>query len=138
MDNGRGNAVAADESPGAEPDAEVSFVTRDLASILPRAKIAATLPREDVIAHVRDVAAWTGSTNRPMTASLTTGSVPGSPRLAYAAEGDVDPYAGFEARIVPENITLLPKSAGKANAPDAWNERIVAVKKGESAQTILR
>ena len=23
----------------------------------------------------------------------------------------VDPYAGFEARIVPENITLLPKSA---------------------------
>ncbi len=36
MDNGRGNAVAADESPGAEPDAEVSFVTRDLASVLPR------------------------------------------------------------------------------------------------------
>jgi murein DD-endopeptidase MepM/ murein hydrolase activator NlpD len=58
--------------------------------------------------------------------------------MAYAAEGDIDPYAGFEARIVPENITLLPKSAGKANAPDAWNERIVAVKKGESAQTILR
>ena len=58
--------------------------------------------------------------------------------MAYAAEGDVDPYAGFEARIVPENITLLPKSAGKANAPDAWNERAVAVKKGESAATILR
>src|ERR1044072_2587615 len=31
MDNGRGNAVAADDTPGAEPDAEVSFVTRDLA-----------------------------------------------------------------------------------------------------------
>jgi hypothetical protein len=66
----------------------------------------------------------------------TTGST--GQRLAYAAEGDIDPYAGFEARIVPENITLLPKSVGKSNAPDAWNERSVAVKKGESAATILR
>ena len=48
MDNGRGNAVAADDTPGAEPDAEVSFVTRDLASVLPRVKIAAVVPREDV------------------------------------------------------------------------------------------
>ena len=139
MDNGRGNAVAADDTPGAEPDAEVSFVTRDLASVLPRAKIAAAVAREDVIAQVRDAAAWTGGpANRPMTASLAAGDATGSTRMAYAAEGDVDPYAGFEARIVPENITLLPKSASKANGPDAWNERIVAVKKGESAQTILR
>ena len=141
MDNGRGNAVAADETPGAEPDAEVSFVTRDLTGILPRAKIAAFVPREDVIAHVRDVAAWTGSTpGRPIIAGLagTTGSTGGGQRMAYAAEGDIDPYAGFEARIVPENITLLPKSAGKANAPDAWNERSVAVKKGESVASILR
>src|SRR4030095_16745152 len=123
------------------PDAEVSFVTRDLASILPRAKIAASVPREDVVAHVRDVAAWTGSSpSRPIPASLagTTGSTGGGQRLAYAAEGDIDPYAGFEARIVPENITLLPKSAGRANAPDAWSERAVTVKKGESAATILR
>ena len=84
MDNGRGNAVAADDTPGAEPDAEVSFVTRDLASILPRAKIAAVVPREDVIAHVRDVAAWTGaSPSRPITASLagTTGSTRSAHRL---------------------------------------------------------
>ena len=139
MDNGRGNAVAADDTPGAEPDAEVSFVTRDLASVLPRAKIAAAIAREDIIAQVRDAAAWAGGpANRPMTASLNAGDATGSTRMAYAAEGDIDPYAGFEARIVPENITLLPKSAGRSNAPDAWNERIVAVKKGESAQTILR
>ena len=70
MDNGRGNAVAADETPGAEPDAEVSFVTRDLASVLPRVKVAAAVPLEDVIARVRDAAEWTGSVSRPMTASL--------------------------------------------------------------------
>jgi murein DD-endopeptidase MepM/ murein hydrolase activator NlpD len=139
MDNGKGSAAAEDASPGAEPDAEVSFVTRDLVPLLAKAKIAAVVPRDDVIAQVRDVAAWTGNANRPITASLATATdATGSTRLAYAAEGDVDPYAGFEARIVPENITLLPKSAGKANAPDAWNERSITVKKSESASTILR
>ncbi len=61
MDDGRGNAVPSDETPGAEPDAEVSFVTRDLASVLPRVKIAAVAPLEDVIARVRDAAEWSGS-----------------------------------------------------------------------------
>ena len=44
--------------------------------------------------------------------------------LAYAAEGTPDPYAGFEARIVPENITLLPKTASQVTGGNAWNERI--------------
>ena len=65
-----------------------------------------------MIARVRDAAEWSGSGNRPITASLATASdATGSTRMAYAAEGELDPYAGFEARIVPENITLLPKSA---------------------------
>src|SRR5438552_12170212 len=34
-------AAAADDPNAAEPDAEVSFVTKDLASVLPKAKIAA-------------------------------------------------------------------------------------------------
>ena len=139
MDNGRGNAVAADESPGAEPDAEVSFVTRDLVGVLPRVKIAAAVPLEDVIARVRDAAEWSGSVSRPITASLGP-NVPGGPQMNYAPSGPeaADPYIGFEARIVPENITLLPKSAGKNDSPNAWNERIVPVKKNESAASILR
>ena len=117
---GRGNAVAADETPGAEPDAEVSFVTRDLARH-PAAREDRGLPsargRHRACARRRGLDRRNPS--RPITASLagTTGSIGGGQRLAYAAEGDIDPYAGFEARIVPENITLLPKSAGKANAP---------------------
>ena len=139
MDNGRGNAVAADESPGAEPDAEVSFVTRDLVTVLPRVRVAAAAPLEDVMARVRDTAEWTGSVNRPITASLGPG-LPGGSQLAYAPAGAdaVDPYAGFEARIVPENITLLPKSPGKSDNPNAWNERLVTVKKNETAASILR
>ncbi len=99
MDNGRGNAVAADESPGAEPDAEVSFVTRDLVSVLARVKVAAAAPLEDVMARVRDAAEWSGSANRPITASLGP-NMPGGSQLNYAPSGSdaVDLYAGFEAR----------------------------------------
>jgi murein DD-endopeptidase MepM/ murein hydrolase activator NlpD len=139
MDNGRGNAVAADESPGAEPDAEVSFVTRDLFSVLPKVKVAAAVPLEDVIARVRDTSEWSGSVSRPITASLGP-NITGGSQLSYAPSGTeaADPYAGFEARIVPENITMLPKSAAKNDGPNAWNERLVTVKKNESAATILR
>ena len=64
---------------------------------------------------------------------------PGGPApLAYAADGTPDPYAGFETRIVPENITLLPKTGSQATGGNAWNERAVTVKKGESIATILK
>src|SRR5205085_1831968 len=89
-------------------------------------------------ARVRDAAEWSGSVSRPITASLTP-TVPGGSRLNYAPDGtEADPYAGFEARIVPENITMLPKSANKNDGPNAWNERLVAVKKNDSAASILR
>ena len=130
------DGTPADEPSGAEPDAEVSYVTRDLSGILPRAKIAATLPIDDVLARVRDTANWTGGThNRYQVASLPTGG--GTP-LAYAADGTPDPYAGFETRIVPENITLLAKTASQATGGNAWNERSVTVKKGENIATILK
>jgi murein DD-endopeptidase MepM/ murein hydrolase activator NlpD len=129
-----GNAAPAEDAPGAEPDPEVSFVTRDLVQVLPRVKVAALVPVEDVVARVRDAATWSGgSTLRPTLASLPTG-----PRLGYAAEGTADPYAGFEARIVPENVTLFPKTGPQVTGGNAWNERVVTVKKGDSIATVLR
>jgi murein DD-endopeptidase MepM/ murein hydrolase activator NlpD len=138
MDNGRGNAVVGEDSPGAEPDAEVSFVTRDLTTVLPKAKIAAAVPLDEVIARVRDAAEWLGAGKRAPI--IAPDQQPGGrTRLAYATEGsDIDPYAGFEARIVPENITLLPKSSAQANGGNPWNERTIVVKKSETASSILR
>jgi murein DD-endopeptidase MepM/ murein hydrolase activator NlpD len=128
------DGVPSDEQPGAEPDAEVSYVTRDLAPLLARTKIAVVLPIDDIIARVRDTANWTGSTSpRYQVASLPAAGNP----LAYAADGTPDPYAGFETRIVPENITLLPKTANQATGGNAWNERLVTIKKGEDITTIL-
>jgi murein DD-endopeptidase MepM/ murein hydrolase activator NlpD len=138
MEDGRGSAAPADETPGAEPDAEVSFVTRDLASVLPRVKIAAVAPLEDVVARVRDAAEWSGNVSRPITASLGPVLPNSGPRLNYAPDGtEADPYAGFEARIVPENITMLPKST-RSDGANALNERVVTVKKNESVASILR
>jgi murein DD-endopeptidase MepM/ murein hydrolase activator NlpD len=124
------------EEPGAEPDAEVTFVTRDLAGVLTRSKIAATLPTDDIIARVRDTANWTGSTQQAR--YQVAGVQPISTTLAYApTDREADPYAGFEARIVPENITLLPKTASQTTGGNSWNERSITVKKGENIVAIL-
>jgi murein DD-endopeptidase MepM/ murein hydrolase activator NlpD len=138
MDNGRGNAVLAEDTAAAAPDAEVSFVTRDLTTVLPKAKVAAVVPLDEVLARVRDAAEWFGGVKRPGIIAPDQPVPGGRTRLGYATEGtEIDPYAGFEARIVPENITLLPKSPTQANG-NPWNERTIAVKKNETATSILR
>ena len=124
-----GGAAAAD--PGAEPDAEVSFVTRDLGPVLPKAKLAVVLAMDEVVMGVRDAAIRVGSTG-----SLPTDGP--SLKMAYAAEGGPNPYAGFETRIAPENITLLPKTTAQTTGGNPWNERTVTLKKGESVSSVLR
>jgi len=127
-------AVAADDAAGAEPDAEVSFVTRDLATVLPRAKIAAATGLDEILARVREAANWGG--NAGQKPGLITGSIPS---MAYAPERQNDPYAGFEPRIVPENITLLPKTTTtQATGGNAWGERTILLKKGDSVAAVLR
>ena len=118
----------------AEPDAEVSFVQRDLAAILPRAKIAGTVPMDEVLATVREAANW--NSNDTNARYQVVGLAPASRALGYAADtNNPDPYAGFEARIVPENITLLAKNTAATNTP---NERTIVVKKGDNVSSILR
>jgi murein DD-endopeptidase MepM/ murein hydrolase activator NlpD len=126
----------------AEPDAEVSFVTKDLGTVLPKAKIAAVVALDEILMRVRDAANWRGNTGgvRYTLANATadaSGALPDS-KLAYAAEGGVDPYAGFETRVVPENVTLLAKTKDKATGGGPNDERIHVVKKGDSIAAILR
>ncbi len=143
-----GVANADDAPPAAEPDAEVSFVTCDflpsgpkgkvsaavceLNSLLPKVKASTLLPLDEIVTRVRDVASKTAASS-PLLATADTSATPGL-KLNYAAEGDVDPYVGFEARVVPENITLLPKRIGNTD----WSEHLVVVKKSETVGSILR
>ena len=127
------------EEPGAEPDAEVTFVTRELAGLLVRAKIAATLSTDDIITRVRDTANWTGGAQQSRYQIAGVQQPLSTNTMSYApADREADPYAGFEARIVPENITLLPKTANQTTGGNTWSERAVTVKKGDTIATILR
>src|SRR5262245_43462229 len=102
----------------AEPDAEVSFVTKDLGTVLPKAKIAAVVALDEVLMRVKDAANWRGNGSGVRYAALAnatadaTGATQTDMKMSYATEGppQLDPYAGFETRIVPENVTLLPKT----------------------------
>ena len=130
---GEDETPAAEEGAGAS-DAEVSFVTRDLLSSMPRLRLAALVPLDDVLGKVRDAANYTGTVPPKFAlASINPG------KLAYASpEAPADPYAGFEARIVPENITMLAKTASQVTGGNSWNERSIVMKKGETLGAILR
>jgi murein DD-endopeptidase MepM/ murein hydrolase activator NlpD len=120
----------------AAPDAEVSFVMRDLGAVLPRAKVAAHVPIEDVLMRVRDASNWRNMTRQPGVRYASAGRP--DLKMAYAAEGNIDPYAGFEARIVPENVTLLPKTKAQATGGYDSAERTHLVRKGDTIASVLR
>jgi murein DD-endopeptidase MepM/ murein hydrolase activator NlpD len=91
--------------------------------------------------RVRDAANWRGSGGVRYT-SLANAAADASGvdlKLAYATEGNVsDPYAGFETRVVPENVTLLPKTKDQITGGNPSGERVHVVKKGDSIASILR
>jgi murein DD-endopeptidase MepM/ murein hydrolase activator NlpD len=126
------DTIAAEERPDAAPDAEVSFVTRDLVSVIPRMRVAASAPLEDVIRKVREAANWTDQTP----AKWVLASLPGT--IYPTPDTPSDPYAPFEARITEENITMLPKTAAQATGGNPWNERVIPIKKGDTLGAILR
>jgi len=127
----------AEERPEVVPDAEVSFVTRDLANVIPRVRLAALVPLDEVMNRVRDAANWTGSVAPKY--NLQSIGDPDTSRLNYAPQDTpADPYGGFEPRIVPENITMLPKTAPQATGGNAWSERAITIKKGDTLAAILR
>src|SRR5207344_2149020 len=118
------DGVPADDQPGAEPDAEVSYVTRDLAGVLPKAKLASALAIDDIIARVRDTANWNGgSQNRYQVARRprTPGSNPalcprtsrGCPRPALRPPAAT---AGTIVRSPPGKPTIYPRSS-RTSAP---------------------
>ena len=138
---------AASEDPNnpeaVEPDAEVSFVTKDLATVLPKAKLAAVVALDEVLMRVRDAANWRGSGGVRYTslanAAADASGVQSDLKFAYATEGNVsDPYAGFETRVVPENVTLLPKTKDQITGGNPSGERVHVVKKGDTIASILR
>jgi murein DD-endopeptidase MepM/ murein hydrolase activator NlpD len=139
----------------AEPDAEVTFVTCTLATApsAPRAKPAPSpascdlstllgsikpstlLSLDQVEARVRAVAANPGPGLQTVASADWTPNV----KMSYAAEGDTSTYFSFQPLVVPENVTLLPKTntTAQGNGSD-WSERMIVAKKGETVGSVLR
>jgi murein DD-endopeptidase MepM/ murein hydrolase activator NlpD len=137
--------AASDDASNAEavePDAEVSFVTKDLAPILPKAKLAAVIALDEIIMRVRDASNWRGNGGVRYALANATADASGAQsglKLAYATEGTAsDPYAGFETRVVPENVTLLAKTKDQITGGNPTGERVHIVKKGDTVISILR
>jgi murein DD-endopeptidase MepM/ murein hydrolase activator NlpD len=101
---------------------------------MPRMRVAAVAPMEEVIRKVRETANRSDQTApKFVLASATPGS------LAYATQDlPADPYAPFGPRITEENITMLPKTAPQATGGNPWNERLIAIKKGDTLAALLR
>ena len=139
-------ANSDDADPNAaEPDAEVSFVTKDLGTVLPKAKISAVVALDEVLMRVKDAANWRGNGAgvRYALASATADverrhQVRHQDGLRHRRHGAADPYAGFETRIVPENVTLLPKTKEQVTGGNPTGERVHSVKKGDTVTSILK
>jgi murein DD-endopeptidase MepM/ murein hydrolase activator NlpD len=142
------DSVAGDDkTPAAEPEAEVTFVTCDLTpaprgakvtssvcdlnSLLPKVKSSALLSLDQVTARVQDTIARSATGSIP---AFNTGTA--NIKLSYAADKDPGAYFGFVPRVVPENVTLLPKSQPGGIAD--WSERVVPIRRGETVGSILR
>jgi len=127
-------AVAEDEDANTG-DAEVSFVTRDLSQAMGKAKLAGKLTMDSILAEVREASSWQGQGSegvRYAVASAQPGMI-----LSFANDEPNNPYAGFEARIVPENVTQLPKTADEATGGNPSGEQTHFVRKGETLAAIL-
>ncbi|MEZ0172195.1 M23 family metallopeptidase [Microvirga sp. TS319] len=125
-------------------DADVSVLRRDLASMVIEAS-SPTLTDDDVQAMLEEERRVGGGAGRrasvPIPAQQMLSRTLRQPdslgdALGYARVVDA-PFSTIEVRVVPENVTDLPKIEQRA-VPPLVEERDVVFKKGETLETVLR
>ena len=125
-------------------DADVSVIRRDLASVAVEAS-APSLTDGDVLAILEEERRLFNEAGRrtsvPIPAQQMLSRTLRQPEvlgeaLGYARIVDA-PFSTIEVRVVPENVTELPKVEQKAIAP-LIEERDVVLRKGETLETALR
>lgn len=132
------------DQPPEISDADVSVLRRDLASVAIEAS-APSLTDDDVLAILEEERRVGSETGRrasvPIPAQQMLSRTLRQPEglgdaLGYARVVDA-PFSTIEVRVMPENVTELPKIEQKA-VPPLVEERDVALKKGETLETVLR
>lgn len=134
------------ETPAEAADADVTVVKRELASLLlsPEPQ---TLSDADVIAQIEEertnAAAAGRRTALPIAPQLMLGRTLRQPAaldlgpLAYAPAIDTR-FSNIEVRVVPENVTTLPKSPTPITREPLIEDKTLVVKRGETFEQVLR
>ena len=126
------------------PDADVSLVKRDLASLTVEVN-APSLTDDDVLALLEEERRVSSETGRrstvPIPAQQMLSRTLRQPEVlgqALGYAGIVDaPFSTIEVRVVPENVTNLTKTEQGGSSP-VVEERDVVLRKGETVETALR
>ena len=146
----RDAAEAPPEDAGAAIDnAEVSFVVHDMAGQKIRvqpAGLSADEAQAQVAEFLKTLAAAGARAPIPLPAQmlLMRTSHAGGAGLAYANVGEPlatsAPFTSIEVKMVPENVTLISKSAPPSNdrQPTEMEERLAVIHHGETLEDVLR
>ncbi|HZH51145.1 MAG TPA: M23 family metallopeptidase [Microvirga sp.] len=125
-------------------DADVSVVRHDLTLVAIEAG-APALTDDDVLAMLEEERRISAEAGRQSPVSIPAQQMLSrtlrqpdglGDALGYARIVDA-PFSSIEVRMVPENVTNLPKVAPGAGAP-LVEERDLVLKKGETLETVLR
>jgi murein DD-endopeptidase MepM/ murein hydrolase activator NlpD len=132
------------EPPAAVSDADVSVVKRDLSTMLVEIG-GPTLSDADVAAQIEEERRLANEVGRragvAMPAQLMLSRTlrqPGGFDDPFGESRPLDgPFSSIEVRVVPENVTTLSKIEPRS-ADTLFEERDVAIRKGETIETVLR
>ena len=125
-----------------QDDAEFSWATRDLSPQVLTTNV--SLSPEEVQAQVSEhVKSSIAAGNRPFTLPpqlllMRTSRADAPNPLAYA--NDVFPNSSFssiEVRIVPENVTVVPRAPTPHGGVSQLDEKLVTMHRGESIENLL-
>lgn len=125
---------------GNDPDAEVTLVTTDVASLLaPHAPV--MLADDEVMSQVREVAAAPRRGVPAIPPQMLLARTLRAPTAAMAPLGyaslQTAPLSSLDVRMVEENVTLIPRQ--EPAAPEmATGERTVPARRGESLEALIR
>ena len=144
---GEGQATP-DDAEARIDDAEVSFVVRDFSSekiVAQPAQLSDEEAQAQVAEYLKTVANAGPRAPMQMPAQMLlmrTSRVAG-PGLAYANVGEPvvssTPFSSIEVKMVPENVTLISKSAQPPDKqPTQMDERLAVIRHGETLADILR
>lgn len=137
-------APAASDNEGAEGDAEISFQKRSFSADT-GADSGLTLDDMEVSAQVDDIRRAFLEAGRtaallpiPAQQMLLSSRGPGfSPVLGITPTPETS-FSSIEVKVVPENVTDVPKANGLLPSALRANERVVALKRGENPEQMFR